>query len=56
MSEKEKKIIEKVAKLPDAVKEKFLVMAEGAAIALEALKEESDEHDEKVSDSDAGGA
>lgn len=45
MSEKEKAIVEKISKMPDAVKEKFLTMAEGAAIALESVKE--DESDKK---------
>lgn len=45
MSEKEKTIIERISQMPDAVKEKFLNMAEGAAIALESVKEEK--HDGK---------
>ena len=40
MSEKEKNLIERISQMPDTVKEKFLNMAEGAAIALESVKEE----------------
>ena len=40
MSEKEKKLVERIAQMPDAVKDKFLNMAEGAAIALETVREE----------------
>lgn len=47
MSEKEKelcaKIAEKVKDLPAEVKEKFLTMAEGAALAVEELREEEDD-------------
>lgn len=47
MSEKEKelcvKIAEKVKSLPAEVKEKFLTMAEGAALAVEELREEDDD-------------
>ena len=40
MSEKEKQVVEKIAKLPEAVRERFLTMAEGAVIAVEELREE----------------
>lgn len=47
MSEKEKelcgKIAEKVNALPPEVKEKFLTMAEGAALAVEEMREETDD-------------
>ena len=44
MSEKEKILVERISQMPDAVKEKFLNMAEGAAIALDSIsKEERDE-------------
>ena len=41
MSEKEKALVERISKMPDDVKDKFLAMAEGAAIALES-KENKD--------------
>lgn len=43
MSEKEKKIVEKISQLPEEVREKFLTMAEGAALALEATRKEDDD-------------
>lgn len=43
MSEKERKLVERIAKMPDAVKEKFLNMAEGAAIALESVRGDKDD-------------
>ena len=43
MSEKEKALVEKIAQMPDSVKEKFLTMAEGAAMALESVKEKKNE-------------
>lgn len=39
MSDKEKTLVERVAEMPEAVKRTFLTMAEGAATALDALKE-----------------
>lgn len=39
MSEEEKQVVEKIAALPEPLKERFLTMAEGAALALDALKE-----------------
>lgn len=45
MSEKEKILVEKISKMPDSVKEKFLNMAEGAAIALESVKEDDVKED-----------
>lgn len=44
MSEKEKKIVEGIAKLPDPMKERFLDKIEGAVMALDLLgKEDSDD-------------
>lgn len=43
MSEKEKEIIAKIASLPEEVRERFLTMAEGAAIAAEEMRERDDE-------------
>ena len=43
MSEKEKALVEKIANMPDALKDKFLNMAEGAAIALESVKENTND-------------
>ncbi len=46
MSEKEKQVVEKIAALPEAVRERFLTMAEGAVIAVEELREEKEEEDD----------
>ena len=43
MSDKEKNLIERISQMPDTVKEKFLNMAEGAAIALESVREDKDD-------------
>ena len=44
MSEKEKAIVEGIAKLPDTMKERFLDKIEGAVMALDLLrKEDSDD-------------
>lgn len=43
MSEKEKQVVEKIAALPEAVRERFLTMAEGAVIAVEELRDKDDE-------------
>lgn len=51
MSDKEKGLVERVAEMPESVKRTFLAMAEGAATALDALKEE-EEHGR----TDGGGA
>lgn len=46
MSEKEKQVVEKIAALPEQVREKFLTMAEGAVIAVEQLREEQEDDDD----------
>ncbi len=46
MSEKEKQVVEKIAKLPEQVRERFLTMAEGAVIAVEELREEQEDEDD----------
>lgn len=46
MSEKEKQVVEKIAKLPEQVLERFLTMAEGAVIAVEELREEQEDEDD----------
>ena len=44
MSEKEKAIVEGIAKLPDTMKERFLDKIEGAVMALDLLgKEDADD-------------
>lgn len=43
MSEKEKQVVEKIAALPEAVRDRFLTMAEGAVIAVEQMREQDDE-------------
>lgn len=51
MSEKEKQVVEKIAALPESVRERFLTMAEGAVIAVEQLREEpGEEADEDDAD------
>lgn len=50
MSEKEKQVVEKIAALPESVREKFLTMAEGAVIAVEGLREEQSEEGEDDAD------
>ena len=40
MSEKEKKIVEGIAKLPGPMKDRFLDKIEGAVMALDLLKKE----------------
>ncbi len=39
MSEKEKNLVEQLAELPEAVQDKFLLMAQGAAVAVECARE-----------------
>lgn len=46
MSEKEKQVVEKIAALPEQVREKFLTMAEGAVIAVEELRKEQEDDDD----------
>lgn len=43
MSEKEKEVVEKIAALPEAVRERFLTMAEGAVMAVEEMRERGNE-------------
>ena len=43
MSEIEKTIAEELAKVPVAVREKFLLMAQGAAVAVECAREAENE-------------
>lgn len=52
MSEKEKALVDQIAELPPEVQDKFLLMAQGAAVAVEctraaeaAKKETEAEHD-----------
>ncbi len=40
MSEKEKSLVEKIAAMPDRLKEKFLDKADGALMAMDAMKEQ----------------
>ena len=39
MSEKERSLVEQLAELPEAVQDKFLLMAQGAAVAVECARE-----------------
>ena len=43
MSEKEKALVEQISKMPDVLKEKFILMAEGAALALEKDKKDAEQ-------------
>lgn len=51
MSEKERALVEQLAKLPADVQDQFLLMAQGAAVAVEcsrladSAERKSDEHD-----------
>lgn len=47
MSDTEKTLAEKLAELPAAVQDKFLLMAQGAAVAAETLKEREKKSDGK---------
>lgn len=49
MSEIEKTIAEELAKVPVAVREKFLLMAQGAAVAVECAREEKKETGDDLS-------
>lgn len=42
MSDREKTLAGKLAELPPAVQDKFLLMAQGAAVAVECAKEEAE--------------
>ena len=49
MSDKEKSLVKQLAELPEAVQDKFLLMAQGAAVAVEcarAEKQETEKEDE----------
>ena len=50
MSEREKNLVDKIAKLPDALQDKFLNMAQGATLALDVLQ--SQEADTKGKEGD----
>ena len=45
MSEKEKALVEKIAAMPDRLKEKFLDKADGALMAMDAMKDAKPEAD-----------
>lgn len=47
MSEQEKRVVEKLAQMPAPLRERFVAMAEGAALALDELKGETDGRDDK---------
>lgn len=50
MSDKEKALVEQIGKLPDAVQDRFLDMAAGALMALDAQpKQEDDDNAERES-------
>lgn len=51
MSEKEKDLVEKIAAMPDRLKEKFLDKADGALMAMDAMK--SNANDDITSDNPA---
>lgn len=43
VSEKEKALVEQISKMPADLKEKFILMAEGAALALEKDKKDAEQ-------------
>ena len=45
MSDKEKSLVDQLAKLPPKVQDKFLLMAQGAAVAVECSKTEEEAED-----------
>lgn len=47
MSEKEKILVEKIAAMPDRLKEKFLDKADGALMAMDAMKDQPETDAEK---------
>ena len=46
MSDKERSLAEQLAELPAAVQDKFLLMAQGAAVAVECAREEKETGDD----------
>ena len=56
MSSKEKEILDKMAKLPEPLQDKFLDRLEGAAMALNLMKEVKHEPREKRVSGHDGGA
>ena len=50
MSDKEKSLVDQLAKLPPKVQDKFLLMAQGAAVAVECGKREEEEGDTNGTD------
>lgn len=56
MSEKEKTILSKMAKLPEQLQDKFLDRLEGAAMAIDMMKEVEHEPRENGIPGHAGGA
>ena len=47
MSDKEKDLVQKIAAMPDRLKEKFLDKADGALMAMDALKDQETRTKEK---------
>lgn len=55
MSDKEKTLVGKLAELPQDVQDRFLLMAQGAAVAVECTRAaEAQKNDEGSADNDAG--
>lgn len=48
MSEKEKNLLEQIAELPPDVQDKFLLMAQGAAVAVDCAKPKTEEREEET--------
>lgn len=46
MSEREKKLIELIAQMPEAAQDTFLAQAQGAVVMLDALRKEEEDHAE----------
>lgn len=45
MSEKEKTLVEQIAELPADVQDKFLLMAQGAAVAVECTRAQDEKEE-----------
>ena len=46
MSDKEKSLVDQIAELPAEVQDRFLLMAQGAAVALDSIRESQKPSDE----------
>ena len=56
MSQNEKKLVEEITNLPAPMQDKLLLLAQGAALALETLRETADETKKADGEEDGGAA